>query len=132
MILKRIDHIAIVVDDLQVAGQFLADTFGCRETGRIVDIPGRLRAVFFTFADSQVEVIEISEPEERMRRLGTADARIEHIALEVEDVRAILESLTQRGIQTTRPDVVASAGNLSIWTEPASSCGIAFQFLQKD
>jgi methylmalonyl-CoA/ethylmalonyl-CoA epimerase len=130
-LLKRIDHVAIVVDDLQAAGRFLIEAVGCTEAGRVVDIPGRLRAVFFTLGDSQLEVIEVTDPSERMRRLGGADARIEHIAVEVDDVKATRRSLSEHGVQTTRPDIVAAAGSLSIWTVPESSDGLGFQFLQK-
>ncbi len=101
--LKRIDHVGVVVDDLEQARQFLA-AIGMRHN-RDLEIPGRLRASFYACGEVEIEVLEISEPEERSRRLGSASARIEHIAIEVDSLGKTLMDLTKLGVmpQTNAP-----------------------------
>jgi methylmalonyl-CoA/ethylmalonyl-CoA epimerase len=94
--LKRIDHVGVVVDDLEQARQFLAG-MGMRHN-RDLEIPGRLKASFYTCGEIEIEVLEISELEERARRLGSASARIEHIAIEVDSLSKTLLDLTQLGV----------------------------------
>src|SRR4029077_323519 len=72
-VLKRIDHIGVVVDTLVQARHFLA-SLGLRHD-RDLEVSGRLRASFYTCGEIEIEVLEIVEPVERSRRLGDASAR---------------------------------------------------------
>lgn len=82
--LKRIDHIGVVVDELAAAKGFLSD-LGL-DFDHDSELPGRLKAAFYRCGETMIEVIEISEPNERRRRLGTDAARVEHIAFEVDNL----------------------------------------------
>jgi hypothetical protein len=53
---------------------------------RDLHLPGRLRAAFYQCGETQIEIIEVDEPEEQAQRLGDDTARIEHIAIEVESL----------------------------------------------
>lgn len=126
--LKRIDHVGVVVDDLTQARQFLAG-MGMRHN-RDLEIPGRLKASFYTCGEVEIEVLEISEPEERSRRLGSASARIEHIAIEVESLSRTLLDLTRLGVvpQTAAP--VKLDKGLNYWTVAETCDGIVYQLIE--
>jgi methylmalonyl-CoA/ethylmalonyl-CoA epimerase len=128
MMLKRIDHVGVVVDDLTQARQFLAG-MGMRHN-RDLEIPGRLKASFYTCGEVEIEVLEISEPEERSRRLGSASARIEHIAIEVESLSRTLLDLTRLGVvpQTAAP--VKLDKGLNYWTVAETCDGIVYQLIE--
>lgn len=72
-----------------------------------------------------------SDPELRAKRLGDRTARIEHIAIEVEDLEAALETLEAIGV---RPNAAPrrSDDSVSIWTDPDTTDGVSYQFMQKD
>jgi methylmalonyl-CoA/ethylmalonyl-CoA epimerase len=128
--LKRVDHIGVIVEDLDQVKRFLRDTFGL-SLERDVELPDRLtKAAFFRCGDVDIEVIEVAEDEERGRRLGGAQARIEHIAIEVDDLEATLRTLEGRGVQM-RPFTFRAGANLSALTDPSSSLGITYQLIQK-
>ena len=55
--LKRIDHVGVIVDDLEQARAFLTE-MGMRFDRDLV-IPGRLRAAFYQCGETQIEVIEV-------------------------------------------------------------------------
>jgi methylmalonyl-CoA/ethylmalonyl-CoA epimerase len=126
--LKRIDHVGVVVDDLEQARQFLAG-IGMRHN-RDLEIPGRLRASFYTCGEIEIEVLEISEPGERSQRLGSASARIEHIAIEVDSLSKTLMDLTQLGVVPQTEAPLKLDKGLNYWTVAETSDGIVYQLIE--
>jgi methylmalonyl-CoA/ethylmalonyl-CoA epimerase len=126
--LKRIDHVGVVVDDLSQARQFLTG-MGMRHN-RDLEIPGRLKASFYTCGEVEIEVLEISEPEERSRRLGSASARIEHIAIEVDSLSKTLLDLTRLGVVPQSAAPVKLDKGLNYWTVAETCDGIVYQLIE--
>jgi methylmalonyl-CoA/ethylmalonyl-CoA epimerase len=127
--LKRIDHVGVIVDDLEQAKGFLTD-LGL-QLDRDLVFPGRLRAAFFTCGETQIEVIEIDEPGERAQRLGDSTARIEHIAVEVDSLSTTLQALRGLGVQTTTAEPMAVGANLNYWTRAETCDGVQYQLIEK-
>jgi methylmalonyl-CoA/ethylmalonyl-CoA epimerase len=128
--LKRIDHVGVVVDDLEQARQFLAG-MGMRHN-RDLEIPGRLKASFYTCGEIEIEVLEISELEERARRLGSASARIEHIAIEVDSLSKTLLDLTQLGVAAQTNAPVKLDKGINYWTVAETCDGIVYQLIEAE
>jgi len=128
--LKRIDHVGVIVDDLREAAELLSSGFGLELDAKL-DRP-ELSAEFYACGDVSIELIEVSDPEVRRTRLGEGQrARIEHIAIEVEDLDATLEALEALGVRPNAP-ARRTNGSVSVWTDPGTSDGVMFQFMQKD
>ncbi len=127
--LKRIDHVGVIVDNLAEAKRFLSD-MGLR-LDRDLEIPGRLRAAFYQCGETQIEVIEIDEPAERAKRLGESTARIEHVAIEVDSLSTTLEALRGLGVATTTAEPMAVGGNLNFWTRAETCDGVQYQLIEK-
>jgi methylmalonyl-CoA/ethylmalonyl-CoA epimerase len=127
--LKRIDHVGVIVDDLAQAKRFLSDLGLMFD--RDLEIPGRLRAAFFTCGETQLEVIEIDEPGERAHRLGDATARVEHVAIEVDSLATTMQALRGLGVQTTSADPLPIGANLNYWTRPETCDGVQYQLIEK-
>ena len=130
MMLKRIDHVGVIVDDLAEAEKFLGEGLGMRKD-REISIPGRLNAAFFQCGEVMIEVIEIVDEGERERRLGSDKARMEHIAVEVDDLARAMEALRGLGVKGNTPEPVRIGANLNVWTDPETTDGYQFQFFQK-
>jgi methylmalonyl-CoA/ethylmalonyl-CoA epimerase len=123
----RIDHVGVIVDDLDDASRLLGEGFGLERTSSVER--DDLRLAFFRCGDVSIEVIEPLDPELRRERLGDgAEARIEHIAFEVSDLERALAALGALGIQPNAPPLRSGARTM-FWTEPATSDGIMFQFV---
>lgn len=125
---KRIDHIGVVVDSLDDAQGFL-NNLGMRHVRDLV-VPDRLRAAFYQCGDTQIEILEITNAEERGRRLGSEQARIEHIALEVENLDDTLAALDGLGVKFQGPPLVIG-GNRSVWSLEETCDGVQYQVMQK-
>jgi extradiol dioxygenase family protein len=80
---------------------------------------------------ARVELIQIADEKARERRLGDAEARVEHIALEVEDVLALIEQLKAKGVHFTTDEPVRVRENLVVWTLPETSAGVMWQLFSR-
>ncbi|MEU1201527.1 VOC family protein [Streptomyces sp. NPDC005813] len=129
---KRIDHIGVVVDDIDDARAFL-ESLGMR-LERAQDVPERnVRIAFYRCGDGRIELIEPTTEEARRRRLGDGNqARLEHIGVEVDDVPRIIEAVQGLGVAFTTSEPVPVGPNLNAWTRPETSDGIQFQLVQRD
>src|SRR2546423_1839594 len=79
----------------------------------------------------EIELLEHSRPEDRAAWLGGDNlGRIEHIAIEVEDLDATLTALRALGV-TGEPVRPGSLG-VSVRTHPDTTTGIVLQLLQPD
>jgi methylmalonyl-CoA/ethylmalonyl-CoA epimerase len=129
---RRIDHVGVIVDDLEEARRWLTEVFGL-PLRRSVDVPeGRIHGEFYGCGDVDIEVLEIGDPEARRRRLGEgAQARIEHIAVEVDSLDAALAHLAPLGVRTTTPEPRRSGNTLNLWTVGETTGGISYQLIER-
>jgi catechol 2,3-dioxygenase-like lactoylglutathione lyase family enzyme len=126
---ERIDHVGVIVADLDTARGLLEEGFGFPFI-REVRNP-ELRSAFFKCGNAEIELIEILDPDLRHERLGEGRAaNVEHIAIEVDDIAGLVALLATLGIKTTGAPQVSQA-NTSVWTVAGTSGGVMYQFLQK-
>ena len=127
MDMRRLDHVGVIVDDLDEAARLL-DALGLVEQER-GEHEG-LRLAFFSAGNALVEIIEPTDPEIRAQRLGDARARIEHIAFEIGDLDGALSALGAIGVEPNAPPRRLEDRSM-FWTDPETSDGIMFQFVQR-
>jgi methylmalonyl-CoA/ethylmalonyl-CoA epimerase len=95
----RIDHVGILVTDLEAAVRFYSETFGL-EPGPIEsrDQPP-IRRCCLKLGDAEIELIEARDPDQTMMRLlPHRHPGIYHLGLRVEDVDAAAADLRERGV----------------------------------
>jgi methylmalonyl-CoA/ethylmalonyl-CoA epimerase len=129
--LKRIDHIGVIVDDLERVSGFLRDVLGLQLSRTLEDPERRVRANFFRCGDVDIELVELGDPAAREQRLGQNTARVEHIAIEVDDIAATAGQLGERGVRMNTDAPVRGGPTLSYWSLPQTSGGIMLQLLQR-
>lgn len=127
MDMRGLDHVGVIVDDLDEAARLL-EALGLVEKER-GEHEG-LKLAFFTAGNAMVEIIEPTDPELRAQRLGDVRARIEHIAFEIGDLDAALSALGALGVEPNAPPRRLPDRSM-FWTEPETSDGIMFQFVQR-
>jgi len=129
---RRVNHIGIVVNDLAEVRRWLTEVFGL-SLRRTVDLAeGRIHGEFYPCGDIDIEVIEIGDPETRRRRLGDGrQARIEHIAVEVDNLGASLSQLASLGVRTTTAEPQRIGNSLHAWTVEQTTGGISFQLIER-
>lgn len=129
--LKRIDHVGVIVADLDSAGRLLSQVLGM-ELVRTLDAPERkLRAAFYRCGETNVELIQLDDPEARKARLGDGPARVEHLAIEVDGkLEQASSELEAAGVEMTTSEPMKAGPSASFWSKPETTAGVMFQFLE--
>jgi methylmalonyl-CoA/ethylmalonyl-CoA epimerase len=125
---SRLDHVGVVVDDLEQAKRFLGEVLGLQMVSEGESERTAARYAFFQWGAVQVEVLEIVDPEQRSRRLGRDRlARIEHIGVAVDDLAAMVAELRARGVRTTTATPIAVNEWRYYFTDPETTDGVVYQ-----
>jgi methylmalonyl-CoA epimerase len=95
----QIDHIGILVADLDRAVRFHVETLGFTESFREVVPEQGVEIAGLSAGDSYVELLRpLSDDSPLTRFLGRAQTKLHHIAYRVADVSAALAEYTSRGV----------------------------------
>jgi catechol 2,3-dioxygenase-like lactoylglutathione lyase family enzyme len=127
---SRVDHIGVMVADLDQTLEFLRDAFGL-EVERELDYP-RFRARFLAWGDVSIEVIELADADARAQKLGDAPAKIDHIAVEVDSLDAALEELRAREGRAEADEPMVLAGRRTAFVEADRANGVRYQLLESE
>ena len=125
--IRGLDHVGVMVADLDQASAFLAGTLGL-ELDREAEVPALdVRARFYRCGPVTIEIFEPTDPAVAAAALGGAAAKLEHIAIRVESLPETLSELGERGVRFLHDEPVVTGPNLSAYTEPTTSAGMIFQ-----
>ena len=130
----KIDHVAVVVKDLDAALELYTQTLGFRIVYReTIDDQG-VEAVGLEAGESVIELLrplDESSPVARFR--GEAQSKLHHTAYRVDDIAEKLGELRSRGVRLIdeRPRKGAH-GNLIAFIHPKSSGGILIELCQRE
>ena len=125
--IRELDHVGVMVADLDAAGAFLAGALGL-ELEREAEIPALdVRARFYRCGPVLIEIFEPNDPSVAERELGGAPAKVEHLALRVESLPDALRELGEQGVEYLFEQPIETGPNLSNYTRPETSAGIVYQ-----
>lgn len=128
----KINHVAVVVEDVQAAIDFWRDALGLplqhteRNEAEAVEI------AFLPVGEGEIELIQpITEDSGVARYLAKKGAGLHHLCIEVEDIAAALERIAASGAELindtprSRPD-----GTLYAFVHPKSTGGVLLELYQ--
>ncbi|MBV8066780.1 MAG: methylmalonyl-CoA epimerase [Candidatus Eremiobacteraeota bacterium] len=128
-----IDHVAIVVKDLDATVRFYTQTLGFKEVFREVVYDQGVETVGLKAGESFVELLlplDESSPVARYR--GDADAKLHHTAYRVADIETKLAELKAAGVRLIdeRPRKGAH-GALIAFLHPKATGGVLVELCQR-
>jgi methylmalonyl-CoA epimerase len=128
----HIDHVGIVVRDLEQAKAMIEALFGLT-VAEALDARASLgvSTVFYRFGNISLELLEPSDEDGRRRRLGEQDVRIEHICFRVDDIEQAAAALAARGADWSTPTAVPVGDRLVRFSTPESTGGVVYQLLEQ-
>jgi len=100
MCVKRVDHVAIVVRDIESALKFWNEALGIPLT-RIKDVPAENSTVaFLQLAGSEIELVQPTTSDSGIAKfLEKRGEGMHHVCLEVQDIDKMLTNLLAKGIR---------------------------------
>ena len=98
--LKKINHVAIVVADIDETLKFWRDALGI-EMSHIEDVPSqKAQVAFLPLGDSEVELVKPTTDDWGLARyLEKRGPGMHHVCLEVDDIEGMLKRLKEQGVQ---------------------------------
>ena len=130
--IKRIDHIAILVDDLEAALSFWQDALGL-ELSEVEDIPSeQAQIAFLPTGESEIELVEPTTGDSGLARyLDKHGPGMHHICLEVENIEAMLVHLKGRGVELINESPrLGQDGRKYAFIHPKSAYGVMIELYE--
>jgi methylmalonyl-CoA/ethylmalonyl-CoA epimerase len=133
MTIKRIDHIAVVVENLDLALATYRDALGMN-VSRIDTIPEQdVKIGFLPSGDSEIELLEPINPDSGIARfLAKRGEGLHHICLEVNDILQTLADLKARGVQLIDETPRKGAYGRVAFIHPKGASGVLIELLERD
>lgn len=130
----KIDHIAIVVKDLDATIALYTQTLGFQPVYRETIADQGVEAVGLEAGDSIIELLRPLDPESPIARFrGDAETKLHHTAYRVDDIETALADYKAKGVRLIdeRPRKGAH-GNLIAFLHPKSTGGVLIELCQRD
>ncbi|MFC2054493.1 methylmalonyl-CoA epimerase [Chloroflexota bacterium] len=129
---KRIDHVAILVEDLDEAISFWRDTLGVDLTF-VEDLPEeQAKVAFLPMGESEVELIKPTTEESGLAKyLAKHGPGLHHICLEVEDIDGMLEGLKEQSVHLiNKTPLTGSRGERYAFIHPKGAHGVLVELYE--
>jgi len=129
---KRIDHIAILVDDLENTLAFWRDALGLELSHRENNPDEQAEIAFLPSGDSQIELVRPTTPDSGLARyLEKRGPGMHHICLQVEDIEVMLTRLKSKGVQLINEQPrTGSDGRKYVFVHPKSANGVMIELYE--
>lgn len=130
--LKKINHIAIAVNNIEEAAKFYQNVLGLNLTGVEVVAAQKTRVGFFKIGESNIELVQPAEPDSPLVKfLETKGSGIHHICFEVEDVEAEVKAYLEKGATLIDQKPRPGAHNTKVaFVHPKSSSGVLIELCE--
>ena len=130
--MTKLNHIAILVDQIEEALPFWRDALGLTLT-KVEEVPTeKARVAFLPIGESEIELVQPTDPETGLGKyLAKNGGGLHHICLEVPDIAAAMERLAAHGV-TLINEVPRRRedGTLYAFIHPKSTRGVLLELYQ--
>jgi methylmalonyl-CoA/ethylmalonyl-CoA epimerase len=130
---KKIDHIALVVQDMDEALSFWRDSLGM-DLSELVEVPEEKAEIgFLPLGEGEIELVKpVGEETGLSKYLARKGPGMHHICLEVDDIEGMLGQLREKGIRLIdeRPKV-SRDGTRYAFIHPKAAHGVLVELYQK-
>lgn len=101
--LKKIDHIGIVVEDLQGAMADFSDHLGLECDEQVALEDAGIRIAFYSLGEGQMELIEFQKPIDGVDPIVTRPGKgVHHLAFQVDDIHEAITEMTKKGMKLVK------------------------------
>lgn len=128
----RIDHIAILVEDLEGALAFWRDALGL-ELSAVQDVLAEQAMIAFLPAgSSEIELVNPTTQDSGLARyLEKRGPGMHHICLEVDDIAAMLAQLKEKGVQLINEEPrLGHGGRKYAFIHPKAAYGVMVELYE--
>jgi methylmalonyl-CoA/ethylmalonyl-CoA epimerase len=129
---KQINHVAVVVDDMEKALSFWRDALGM-ELHELRDVPvEKSQVAFLPLSGSEVELVHPTTNDSGIAKyLAKRGPGMHHICLEVDDIDEMMSQLKSKGVRLINEEPrTAADGKKYAFIHPESTSGVLVELYQ--
>jgi len=130
--ISKIDHVALVVGDINEALAFWQDALGI-PLDHVDEVPREKSAIaFLPLGESEIELVQPTTDDSGVAKyLEKRGPGMHHLCLEVDDIEAMLAQLKAKGIQLIHEQpVVAESGKKYAFIHPKAAFGVLVELYE--
>jgi methylmalonyl-CoA/ethylmalonyl-CoA epimerase len=130
--IKKINHIAILVEDMDISLKFWHDILGI-EPSQVTEVPNESAHIaFLPIGESEIELVQPTTNDSGLSRyLEKRGPGMHHLCLEVDDLHGLLSKLKESNIQLINEEPKANEdGRLYAFIHPKSTNGVLIELYQ--
>ena len=129
---KQINHVAVVVEDMEKALSFWRDALGMELHG-LREVPAeKSQVAFLPLSGSEVELVKPTTEDSGIAKyLAKRGPGMHHICLEVDDIEGMLSQLKSKGVRLINEESrLAADGKRYAFIHPESTFGVLVELYQ--
>jgi methylmalonyl-CoA/ethylmalonyl-CoA epimerase len=129
---KALNHIAVVVEDMEKSLAFWRDALGMELHG-LNEVPAeKSQVAFLPLAGSEIELVKPTSDDSGIAKyLAKRGPGMHHICIEVDDIEGMLAQLRSRGIRLINEEPRTTAdGRKYAFVHPESTSGVLVELYQ--
>ena len=129
---KQINHVAVVVDDMEKALSFWRDALGLELHG-LRDVPTeKSQVAFLPLPGSEVELVQPTTDDSGIAKyLAKRGPGMHHLCLEVDDIEGMISQLKSKGVRLINEEArTAADGKKYAFIHPESTSGVLVELYQ--
>jgi methylmalonyl-CoA epimerase len=135
MTTRKMDHIAIVVQDLEAALQVYRDVLGL-PLERVEEVPAeQVKVAFLPLPEGggEVELVQPTSDDTGIARyLSKRGEGMHHICFEVNDIQAAMDEMTASGLQVLEEKPrTGSQGQKYVFIHPKTAHGVLIELYER-
>ena len=130
--IKQINHIAIVVEDIEASLTFWRDALGL-EMHELRQVPAeKSKVAFLPVAGSEIELVQPTSDDSGIAKYLTKRGQgLHHICLEVDDIAGMLAQLASKNVHLINEQPrIAADGRRYAFIHPESTSGVLVELYQ--
>ena len=129
---KQINHVAVVVEDMERALSFWRDALGMELHG-LRDVPAeKSQVAFLPLPGSEVELVQPTNDDSGIAKyLAKRGPGMHHLCLEVDDIEGMMSQLRTKGVRLINETPrTAADGKRYAFIHPESTSGVLVELYQ--
>jgi len=129
--IKKINHVAVVVSDIEQALVFWRDALGL-ELEHVEDVPSQKAVVaFLPVGDSEVELVKPASDDSGLGKfLVERGGGMHHLCFEVDDIATKLDELKAKGVRLINETALDLPGRKMAFVHPKSTGGVLVELYE--
>ncbi|MEM9848829.1 MAG: methylmalonyl-CoA epimerase [Bacteroidota bacterium] len=128
----KLEHIGIAIEDMESSNALFESLLGVAPYKMEEVVSEAVQTSFFQTGESKIELLAASNENSAIAKfIAKRGEGIHHIAFEVEDIRAAMEDMRQKGFQLLNEQPKRGADNkLVCFIHPKSANGVLVELCQ--